>query len=127
VNRSDLLSPSLSALLFSYTLLYVHALLPEIGPQLDLAGTAASGAGVVAVANVASLLGGSRLVDERKTQILLDAVPWSLSAVALVLVLEGSSLTSGVSSVAVAEAGFWSLLVAFFLKNLNEIYRGGDE
>lgn len=127
MNRSDLLSPSLSALLFSYTLLYVHALLPELGPQLDAAGTVASGAGIVAVANVASLLGGSRLVEERKTQILLDAVPWSLSAVALALVLEGSSLTSGVSSVAVAEAGFWSLLAAFFLKNLNQVFRSSDE
>ncbi|GEM_PF-4943282 len=123
MKRGGLLSPRLSAVIFSYTLLYVHGLLPDLGPQLDLAGTIASGVAIAGVANAASLVNGGRLVNERKTRLLLDAVPWSFSVMALALVLEGSGLTSGAGSVAVAEAGFWSLLLAFFFKNLHRLYR----
>jgi hypothetical protein len=118
VNRNNLLSPKISALLFSCTLLYVHAMLPELGPNLDLAGTIASGISVVFAANAAGLLVGGNLVNDLRAQVLLDTAPWCLSSVVLGLVFEGSSLTSEVSSVAVAEAGFWTLLSVFSVKIL---------
>jgi hypothetical protein len=118
----------MNALWFTYVSIFLFALVPNFGPELELLQIFSVSAGLLVLVNLWSLYNETPIMDERKQNLATEAMAWGFVVVSLLLV---PMATTGVEIDAelvrgTAEMGLWSFLIYFSLKSLWQKYGGGE-
>lgn len=124
MNLEKLLPLRMNAFWFTYISIFSFALLPNFGIELTLLQiTLVSTLGVLAV-NLWGLYNEKPIIDERKQEIVTEAMSWAFIAVSLLLITSG---TTGIQVTQdllrdTAEMGLWTWIIVFSVKNLYQRY-----
>lgn len=128
MKRDDLLPARMNALWFTYMAIFLFALLPNFGPELNMVQIFGISAAWLAVVNLWSVYSEKPVIDERKQRLATNGMAWAFVTVSLILISSG---TAGVEIDGellrnTAEMGLWTWITYFSLRNLWQLYRGGD-
>lgn len=127
--REKMLPARMNALWFTYLAIFLFALLPQFGPELNILQIFSVSAGYVVLVNLWAMYNERPVMDERKQEVATEGMAWAFVAVSLLLIPMAST---GVEIDAelvrdTAEMGLWTFLIYFSLKTLWQKYGGGSD
>lgn len=129
MNKKDLLPARMNALWFTYVALFLSALLPNFGPELSLLQIFSSSAVFLVLVNLWSVYREEPIIDERKEELVTEAMAWGFVTVSLLLIAAGTTDVELTRQLILdtAEMGLWTWLMVFSFKKLYQRYGGGKK
>lgn len=127
--KEKLLPVRMNALWFTYVALFLFALLPNFGPELDFLQIFSASTVFVLLVNLWSLYTERPVIDERKQEVMTEAMAWAFVVVSLLLIPAGTTGVELNSDLIrdTAEMGLWTWVIVFSVKNLWQEYGGGEK